>query len=75
VADRSGWSNAADVIAARGTPIVAYVRGDNSDLKPGAKVFIAAVKQPDGTFVSAGTKIFFSPSLYFSASAFVHQPQ
>ena len=31
------------------TPIVAYVKGDNSDLKPGAKVFIAAVKQPDGT--------------------------
>ena len=31
------------------TPIVAYVRGDNNDLKPGAKVFIAAVKQPDGT--------------------------
>lgn len=31
------------------TPIVAYVRGDNGDLKPGAKVFIAAVKQPDGT--------------------------
>jgi hypothetical protein len=31
------------------TPIVAYVRGDNNDLKPGAKVFIAAIKQPDGT--------------------------
>ena len=31
------------------TPIVAYMRGDNTDLKPGAKVFIAAVKQPDGT--------------------------
>jgi len=31
------------------TPIVAYVKGDNSDLKPGAKVFIAAIKQPDGT--------------------------
>jgi hypothetical protein len=31
------------------TPIVAYVRADNADLKPGAKVFIAAVKQPDGT--------------------------
>jgi hypothetical protein len=32
------------------TPIVAYMRGDNDDLKPGAKVFIAAVRQPDGTF-------------------------
>ena len=31
------------------TPIVAYVRGDNNDLKPGAKVFIAAIKQPDVT--------------------------
>ena len=31
------------------TPIVAYVKGDNNDLKPGAKVFIAAIKQPDGT--------------------------
>ena len=28
---------------------IAYVKGGNSDLKPGAKVFIAAVKQPDGT--------------------------
>src|ERR1700727_4069703 len=31
------------------TPIVAYMRGDDTDLKPGAKVFVAAVKQPDGT--------------------------
>ena len=31
------------------TPIVVYVQGDKSDLKPGAKAFIAAVKQPDGT--------------------------
>ena len=31
------------------TPIVTYVNGDNNDLKPGAKVFIAAIKQPDGT--------------------------
>ena len=31
------------------TPIVAYVQGNKSDLKPGAKVFIIAVKQPDGT--------------------------
>src|SRR5262249_20318646 len=31
------------------TPVVVYVPGDKSDLKPGAKVFIAAVKQPDGT--------------------------
>ncbi len=31
------------------TPIVVYVPGDRGDLKPGAKVFIVAVKQPDGT--------------------------
>ena len=31
------------------TPIVSYVPGDKSDIKPGAKVFIVAVKQPDGT--------------------------
>jgi hypothetical protein len=31
------------------TPIVVYVPGDKSDLKPGAKVFIIAIKQPDGT--------------------------
>jgi len=31
------------------TPVVVYVQGDQSDLKPGAKVFIAAIKQPDGT--------------------------
>jgi hypothetical protein len=30
-------------------PIVTYVPGDTGDLKPGAKVFIIAVKQPDGT--------------------------
>jgi hypothetical protein len=30
-------------------PIVAYVPGDTSDLKPGAKVLIIAAKQPDGT--------------------------
>ena len=31
------------------TPIVVYVQGDKSDLKLGAKVFIPAIKQPDGT--------------------------
>src|ERR1700722_16697868 len=37
------------IFAPADTPIVAYMRGDNTDLKPGAKVFVAAVKQPDGT--------------------------
>ena len=31
------------------TPIVTYIAGDKSDLKVGAKVFIGAAKQPDGT--------------------------
>jgi hypothetical protein len=31
------------------TPIVAYIAGDKSDLKVGAKVFVVAAKQPDGT--------------------------
>jgi hypothetical protein len=31
------------------TPIVIYELGEQADLKPGAKVFIVAVKQPDGT--------------------------
>ena len=39
------------------TPIVAYVQGDNNDLKPGAKVFIAAVKQPDGTLQGRAWRI------------------
>jgi hypothetical protein len=30
-------------------PIVTYVPGDKSDIKPGAKVFIVATKQADGT--------------------------
>ena len=39
------------------TPIVAYVRGDNNDLKLGARVFIAAVKQPDGTLQGRAWRI------------------
>ena len=39
------------------TPIVVYVQGDKSDLKPGAKVFIAAVKQPDGTLQGRAWRI------------------
>ena len=35
-------------------PIMAYVPGDKSELKPGAKIFIAgAAKQPDGSLVAA----------------------
>jgi hypothetical protein len=40
------------------TPIVVYVPGDKSDLKPGAKVFIAAaIKQPDGTLQARAWRV------------------
>jgi hypothetical protein len=36
------------------TPIVTYVPGDKTELKPGAKIFIAnAARQPDGTLQAA----------------------
>ena len=38
-------------------PIVVYVKGDKSDLKPGAKVFIAAIKQPDGTLQARAWRV------------------
>ncbi len=34
------------------TPILAYTQGDASLLKPGAAVFVIALKQPDGKLVS-----------------------
>ena len=37
------------IVVPANAPIVAYVPGDKSDIKPGAKVFIVAVKQADGT--------------------------
>ena len=38
------------VLVPANTPIVSYVPGDKSELKPGAKIFIsAATRQPDGT--------------------------
>ncbi|HZZ22032.1 MAG TPA: DUF5666 domain-containing protein [Roseiarcus sp.] len=45
------------IFVAADTPIVGYVRGDNNDLKPGAKVFIAAVKQPDGTLQGCAWRV------------------
>jgi Domain of unknown function (DUF5666) len=38
-------------------PIVTYVPGDKSDIKPGAKVFIVAVKQADGTLVGRAWRV------------------
>ncbi len=34
-----------------------YVPGDKSDIKPGAKVFIVAVKQGDGTLQGRAWRI------------------
>jgi hypothetical protein len=42
------------LIVAANTPIVTYVPGDKSELKPGAKIFIVqAARQPDGTLQAA----------------------
>ena len=38
-------------------PIVTYVPGDKNDIKPGAKVFIVAVKQADGTLQGRAWRI------------------
>src|SRR5215831_1623487 len=46
------------IFVATNTPIVVYVPGDKSDLKPGAKVFIAAaIKQPDGTLQARAWRV------------------
>ena len=38
------------IVVPPGIPIVAFAAGDKEELKPGAKIFIAAaIKQPDGT--------------------------
>jgi hypothetical protein len=39
------------------TPIVTYAAGDKSDLKVGAKAFIVAAKQPDGTLQGRAWRI------------------
>lgn len=38
-------------------PIVTYVPGDRSDIKPGAKVFVVAVKQADGSLQGRAWRI------------------
>jgi hypothetical protein len=43
----------AEVIMPPGIPIVGYVPGDSSLLKPGAAVFITAQKKPDGTLTAS----------------------
>jgi hypothetical protein len=39
------------------TPIVAYAQGDKNDLKTGAKVFVVATKQPDGTLKGSAWRV------------------
>jgi hypothetical protein len=38
-------------------PIVTYVPGDKTDIKPGAKVFVVAVKQADGSLQGRAWRI------------------
>jgi hypothetical protein len=45
------------IIVPASAPIVTYVPGDKSDIKPGAKVFIVAVKQADGTLQGRAWRI------------------
>ena len=46
------------IIVLADTPIVAFVPGNKSDLKPGARIFIAAAKkQPDGTLQAARVNV------------------
>jgi hypothetical protein len=45
------------IIVSPSTPIVTYVPGDKSEIKPGAKVFIVAVKQADGTLQGRAWRI------------------
>jgi len=45
------------ILVPANTPIVTYVPGDKSELKPGAKVFIVAVKQPDGTLMGRAWRV------------------
>jgi hypothetical protein len=46
------------VIVPPEAPIVTYLPGDKTELKPGAKIFIvAAQKQPDGTLSAARVSV------------------
>jgi hypothetical protein len=45
------------IVVPASTPIVTYVQGDKSELKPGAKVFIVAIKQPDGTLLGRAWRV------------------
>jgi len=45
------------IIVPPDAPIVAYVPGDKSDLKPGAKIFAVATKQADGTLQARSWRI------------------
>jgi hypothetical protein len=42
----------AEVLVGPDIPIVTYVPGDQSLLKPGAAIFLIALKKPDGTLTA-----------------------
>jgi hypothetical protein len=42
-----------DVVVTPDVPVVTYGPGDKSLLKPGATVFVAAQKKPDGTLTTS----------------------
>jgi hypothetical protein len=45
--------NESEIVVDPGTPILGYGAGDASLLKPGAVIFIVALKKPDGTLSAA----------------------
>lgn len=46
------------IVVPKEAPVVTYVPGSATDLKPGVKIFIiAAVPQPDGTFTAARVNV------------------
>ena len=47
-------SNESEIIVDPDTPIFGYGTGDASLLKPGAAIFIVALKKPDGSLSTAG---------------------
>jgi hypothetical protein len=46
--------NESEIIVDPDTPIFGYGTGDASLLKPGAAIFIVALKKPDGSLSTAG---------------------
>jgi hypothetical protein len=45
------------IIVSSDTPVVIFAPGDKSELKPGAKIFVIATKQEDGTLEAAAVNV------------------